>query len=260
MDNSTPYMSEKLVQYLDGELSQTEKDSVEQQLAADQSLQDELDRLRSTREAVKLYGLQQKVAGIHVQMMDQLQSQEKKIRPAAFGSARKIMRYSIAVAASLLLIVGGYMAYNFVTLSSDKVFASRYRSYGLVTVRDGNTNETPLVKAYREKKYKEVVRIIDTGEDKTTEGKFLGGTAALELNDNEKAITWLKEVLESNKKTGKSVLDDEAEYYLSLGYIRNKDYDYALDLLYKIRANPNHLYNKKVTAKLIRQVKILKWR
>jgi tetratricopeptide (TPR) repeat protein len=129
-----------------------------------------------------------------------------------------------------------------------------------VTVRDGNRNETPVVKAYREKRYNEVMRIMDIGEDHTAEGKFLGGAAALEMDDNQKAITWFKEVLESNKKTGKSILDDEAEYYLALGYIRNKDYDYALDLLYKIRANPNHLYNKKVTAKLIRQVKILKWR
>lgn len=255
MDNSTPGMSEKLVQYLDGGLMGAEKENLAQQLATDTALQAELNSLKSTSEAVKLYGLQQKVSGIHVQMMEEMQPSVKKI-----NSARKIVRYSIAVAASLMLLVGSYMAYNFFTLSPDKVFASRYQSYELVTVRDGNANETPVEKAYREKNYQEVLRIHDAGEDHTPKGEFLCGAAALEVKDNSKAIKCFKEVLDDNKLTQQLILNDEAEYYLSLSYIRNKDYDYALDLLNKIQDNPNHLYNEKVTGKLIRQVKMLKWR
>ena len=65
MDNSTPDMSEKLILYLDGELSDSEKSNLEQQLAADKALQDELESLQSTRQAIKLYGLKQKVASVH---------------------------------------------------------------------------------------------------------------------------------------------------------------------------------------------------
>ena len=56
MDNSTPNMSEKLVQYLDGELTGVEKENLERQLATDPSLKAELDSLKTTKEAVKLYG------------------------------------------------------------------------------------------------------------------------------------------------------------------------------------------------------------
>ena len=104
MDNSTPDMSEKLVLYLDGELAGVEKENLEQQLTADKVLQGQLDSLKSTREAVKLYGLQQKVSVIHHQMMKELQPRIKKT-----GSAGKFFRYSIAVAAGLLLIIGGVL-------------------------------------------------------------------------------------------------------------------------------------------------------
>ncbi len=255
MDNSTSDMSEKLVQYLDGELTGAEMESLSQHLDANKNLQDELDSLTSAREAIRLYGLQQKVSGIHQQMMDEMQSPVRKI-----NSTKKIIRYSISVAASFLLIIGGYMAYNFYTLSPDKVFASRYQSYQLVTVRDGNTVETPAEKAYREKNYTEVIRIHDAGKDHTLMGEFLCGAAALELKANEKAIKCFKGVLDAGKQTRQPVLKDETEYYLSLSYIRNKSYDNALELMNKIQDDPNHLYNEKITGKLLRQVKMLKWK
>lgn len=260
MDNFTPDISEKLVQYLDGELTGAEKDRLEKQLATDKDLQDTLNSLKSTTEAVKLYGLQKRVSGIHHQMIEEMLPGVKKINPSATRSTRKIVRYSIAVAASFILLIGGYMALNFFTLSPDKVFASRYQSYQLVTVRDGNTSETPAEKAYKEKNYQEVLRIHAAGEDHTAKEEFLCGAAALEVKDNSKAIKCFKKVLDANKQAQQTVFNDEAEYYLSLSYIRNKDYDYALDLLNKIQNNPNHLYNEKVTGKLLRQVKMLKWR
>ncbi len=255
MDNSTSEMAEKLVRYIDGELTSAEKENLEQQLASDKMLQNKLDSLKSTIKAIKLYGLKSKVSAIHHPMMEEMQAPVRKINPT-----RKIVRYSLGVAASLILLAGCYIAYNFLTLSPDKVFASRYQSYELVTVRDGNTNETPVEKAYLEKNYKEVLRIHDAGEDHTPKGEFLCGAAALEVKDNSKAIKCFNEVLDANKQNPKPVLNDEAEYYLSLGYIRNKDYDYALPLLTKIQNDPNHIYNKKITDKLIRQVKILKRR
>lgn len=255
MDNATPEMSEKLVQYLDGELTGVEKENLAQLLLSDKDLQDKLTSLQATREAVKIYGLQQKVAGIRRQMMEEMQPPVKRI-----GFSKKIIRYSISVAASLLVLISGYLAYNFFTLSPEKVFSSRYQPYQLVTLRDGSANETTMEKAFREKNYQEVLRINDTGKDHTQKEIFLSGVAAIELNDNNKAITCFKEVLTANEQAKQSLLNDESEYYLSLSYIRNKDYDNALALLNKIKGDPGHLYYEKITGKLIRQVKMLRRR
>ena len=112
MDNSTSNMAERLVQYLDGELKGADKDVMEQHLASDKNLRDELDSLIATREAVKMYGLQQKVSGIHQQMMQEMKTPAGKI-----NSTRRILRLGIAVAASVVLIVGSIIGYNFYSLS-----------------------------------------------------------------------------------------------------------------------------------------------
>jgi tetratricopeptide (TPR) repeat protein len=245
-----------MVLYLDGALSGADKKVMEELMAADPALKAEFESLQQTRAAVRYYGLKQKVGSLHNRMMKEMQSPVKRMSPG-----KKFLRYSLATAASLVLLVGAYLAYNFFTLSPDKVFSANYSSFELSTLRDGdNADPTAVEKAFRELNYKEVLRIHDAGEDLTPKGEFLCGIAALELKDDTKAIKCFKEVLDAGVKTGQPVLVDEAEYYLSLGYIRNKDYDFALPILLKIKNEPEHKYNRAVSSRLIRKVKMLKWR
>jgi tetratricopeptide (TPR) repeat protein len=255
MDNSTPNMSEKLVQYLDGALSEAEKNTVEHQLASDSLLKQEYENLLLVKESVRQYGLKEKVSGIHELMMEELSAPVKKINPA-----KKFIRYSISVAAGILLLAIGYIGYNFFTLTSEKVFSSGYQSFTLSTLRDGASSESAIEKAYREKNYPLVLQLHDSNYIKNQKNEFLSGMAALELKDNSKAITYFNNVISINKQETPAVLSDESEYYLALAYLRNEDYDLALEMMKTIRNNPNQLYRNKITNMLIQQVKMLKWR
>lgn len=176
-------------------------------------------------------------------------------------AARRIIRYSIAVAAAVVLIVAGIIGYNFYNLSSNKVFVSNYQSYALNTVRDGDSTQvSPVEKAYLEKDYKRTVELISQQRSFSVKETFLAGMSYMELDNSAKAIEELKKVIAENENVKSNLFKDEAEYYLALTYIRNKDYDFALDMLKSIKENSRHLYNEKVTSKLIRQVKMLKWR
>ena len=255
MDNFTPEMSEKMVQYLDGELSGVEKADLEQKLAAEKILQAELERLQSAREAVKQYGLRQKVAFIHGQMMDEQQPPMRKM-----SSFRKNIRYSVAVAASLLLLIGAYVTYNFSTLSPDKVFAANYRTYEMGTVRSGTAGTASAIEeSFAQKEYAKVVSIA-FDRPFTPKENLLRGMAFIELGNNVNAINELKLVINDNGPEKSNLLKQEAEYYLALTHIRDKEYGFAVALLKKIKHDPAHLYNEKVTRKLIRQVKMLSWK
>lgn len=255
MDNSTPDITSLLIDHIDGVLPATEKQQLEKQLAADNIIKDQWENLLGTTEAVKLYGLQQKIGTIHREMMTELQTPVRTISPV-----RRIVRYSVAVAASVLLVVLGITGYNFYKLSPDKVFTDNYSSYELSNTRGTGSEITAAEKAYQEKNYKEVINIHDSGSEAGQLTQFLAGLSSLELDNNSKAITCFKEVIETNRQTNDKLLEDEAEYYLSLSYIRNRDYDYALEILKKIQDDPGHLYNEKITSQLMRQVKLLKWR
>jgi tetratricopeptide (TPR) repeat protein len=254
MDNST-HNDDILVRYMDGELPEAEKSSLKNSLANDKLLQEQYESLLLTREAIRQYGLKIKVGEIHQQMMHELQQPVKKINPA-----RKLYRITAAVAAGIIFLIAGFWVYNFYSLSGEKLYSANYKSYELSNVRDANSTLTDVEKAYSGKDYQEVIRIHDMAAERSVKTEFLCGVAAMELNNNTKAITCFKEVLQLNSASNSDILKDESEYYLSLSYLRNGDYDFSLELLDKIRNDKEHTYNAAVTKKLIRQVKMLKWR
>jgi tetratricopeptide (TPR) repeat protein len=147
--------------------------------------------------------------------------------------ARRVIRSTISVLATILLIAVIVFAYNFYRLSPSRIFRHHFHAYDLPAETD-----TAGIAAKH----------------------FLEGSRLLKNNDAEKAITEFQSVLDQNKKQKVSRWNDEAEYYLALAYIKDKDYDLALPLLRKIRDDKQHLYHKQVSARLIRQVKMLKWR
>lgn len=253
MDKNFTNNEELLVRLLDGELGAAEKQSVEQQLATDKELQGQYDSLLLAKESLRQYGLTQKVAGIHQQMMQEMQAPVRKI-----GSVKRITQISAAIAASVVLFIAGYLLFNNPeTVSADKVFAANYHTYEVITVRD-TVSEGDLRTAYKAKNYKEVIRIADTEKDKNVESFFLAGAAALEIKENDKAIKNYNGVLQMNKTFGQTLYNDDAEYYLALSYIRTANYSLAFDLLQKIKSEPAHKYYGHVSDKLISQVKRLK--
>ena len=253
MDNSTHDMNELLIRYLDGELSGSEKEQLEKQLNTDKLLQEELQSLQLTRDAVRSYGLKQKVASIHEQMMKEFSAPVRKINPG-----KRLIQYSLAIAASLILIFISIQAYTFFTLSPGKLFSGNYRSYELNTARSSGTEPTTIEKTYQEKKYSEVAALAENSTD--IEANFLGAMSNMELKNISKAIEEYKKAITLNEAANTNIFKDEAEYYLALAYVQNKNYKQALDLMQKIHNNPNHLYHEKISNKFIRKVKWLNWR
>lgn len=248
-------MSEILVQYLDGELSSVDAQKVEKQLSENPSLANELENLQLAREAVKMYGVRERVKSVHKEMMKELQPGVK-----AMSRQRKILRYSISIAAAILLIAGLFFAYNFFTLSKEKVFASNYHTYELPTFRDSSSgDQSSIEKAFREKEFGKVVNVQKAG-DYTIKEHFLRGISFLEIQNNASAVNEFRSVVDSNRAAGTSFFEDEAEYYLALTYLRGGNYKTAYRLLRLIKNNPDHLYYDMVTAKLMRQVKMLSWK
>jgi tetratricopeptide (TPR) repeat protein len=250
MANSTNNTSEKLVQYLDGELSGIDKDDLEKQLAEDKNLQNELENLQLAREAVRSYGLKQHVAAIHNQMMNEVQTPVRNI-----SKTRRIVRYSIAIAASVVIVFLASTIFRSNSLSSDKLFAENYHGYDLNISRDGAAGSA-IENAYNARNYKQVTALTDTST--AIKNIFLSAMSYLELKDDNKAIEKYKIVIARNESAGTNMLKDEAEYFLSLTYLRNKDYDHALELMNKIYNDPGHTYHEKITGDLMHKVEKLK--
>jgi outer membrane protein assembly factor BamD (BamD/ComL family) len=89
---------------------------------------------------------------------------------------------------------------------------------------------------------------------------FLTGMSYLETNDLSKAISSFQVVIADVKEDKTTVLKDAAEYYLAMAYLKNNDYDQAIELMNTIHDNSGHLYKNMFSQKYINKVKRLKWR
>jgi tetratricopeptide (TPR) repeat protein len=257
MDNFTQ-QNESLMRYLDGEMSQTEREEFEKKLTSDENLRRQLEDLQTARDAIKMYGLKQQVASVHRELMEET-------KPGAvirkMSSTRRFARYSLRVAASIVFIGVCLLAYRFFSLSPDKLYSEKYNSFELSTLRGENENQaTEIEKAYRQKNYKDVLALSAKYPEKNIKDEFLAGISCLELNKPSEAVDLFNKVIIRDQNSDHPVYKDDAEYYLALSYLRAKNYEKALELMNAIHENPSHLYREKFTKGFIRKVKILNWR
>lgn len=250
MDHNATNMDEKLVQYLDGELSTSEQAAIENALANDAALKTALENLKMTRASIKLYGLQEQVKTVRKQMKEE--QQVAKIIPMQ----RKIRRMAMGIAAAVLLVFGGYMTYHYFHMTPEKLFLAHYQPYEMTTNRAGQANTSAIVRDYKAKQFKEVIRIQPDSSFTATE-LFARAMSFIELHQSDSAIQSFQQLMVFNNQSGKPQFKDETEFYLALVYIRHKDFDKALDLLEKIKKDPSHLYYNKVTDSFLRKVKKL---
>ena len=146
MDNSTRY-DDEIMRYIDGKMGDSEKMEFEKLLATDATLQQAVNNLQLAKEAVRSFAVKQKVNVLHQQMIKELRT-ETPVKP--ISNVRRIVRYSVAVAASVLLIFIVIEGYKFYSLSPQKLYAESYTAYELTTTRSGSdSSESKIEKAYR---------------------------------------------------------------------------------------------------------------
>jgi len=248
-----PYSYEQLEQYLDNELSATERSAIDADAAIDAELKHELTALIASAEAVRYYGIAAQVASIQQEYLALREHLMPAKKPAV---VRNILRPALRVAASIILIFASFGVYKYSTVTSHNVAAEYYTPYELERVRGGD-DATAIEKAYNNKDWNAVISMVKIDEAGNEE-LFLAGAAYLELNQPAKAADMFNQLLRNNQSSAD--FHDEAEYYLALSYIGNNDAAKAIPILKKIRADKQHLYHDAAANMSMLDLKILSWK
>ena len=240
----TPDLYDKIIDQFDKHMRDPEKGQILPPFIADdpESLQ-EWKHLKIAVEAIRFGGLNAQVAAIR----EQLHSERASIQPTRRGKVHNLFFSAMKVAAAILLVVSlsGIGKYIFTTPS--QVYEKYYTSYELGTTRGASARDK-LEKAYREKNWSSVLHIYGITETKTSKTYFLAAMADLEQKNYPNAIEKFKTVIRNNGSLPNAYFQDESEYYLALSYLANNQTALAMSLLRQIKADPNHLFNKKVTG------------
>ena len=234
--------TELLIQYMDGDLTGESLTSVENAIRLNPELLEELEHLRSAREAVISFGLKKQVGALHQEMMSELNEENlPRIQPA-----RSFLRRSLSLAATVLLVVGLYTAYQYLAVSPDKLFRESYQPYSLHETR--GSNPSPLEESFKKADMEGTIRQFESLPAPTVQEYFIAGNAYMEMKQFPKAIASFTALQQSNTSQQTHYFEEDAEYYLALGYLGNNEPVKAIPIFEKINANPSHPYHKKVSS------------
>jgi tetratricopeptide (TPR) repeat protein len=235
-----------LIRYLDDELDNEEKAALEQRLQTDANLQKQLTSLQIAIQAVNHYGTSQQVGAIHLQMMQELKPQ----RPKVF-SINKTVRYTMAVAASILILFIGVRVYLSAQLSPEKLYNESFVDFTVSDTRGSSSAISEIERRYQQKEYTSVLN-AQRSTNLYAKDSLLIGLSYLHTDQLTDAIRFFQKIAFTNND-----FQQDAEFYLSLSYLKNKDYDKALPLMEKIESTSLHLYHAQITADFINKVKKL---
>ena len=244
---------ELLEKYIDNELSDVERLTVDVLLSKDPLMVEDLAALQASKKAVRLYGINNEVAAIQKQYLANQTTTAKR------AVVRSIFRTGLRVAASVIIIVAAYGTFKYTSVDQSELFADNFSSYELNRVR-GASNPDQVENAYLNKDWKTVTQLVKQVAAPGNKELFLAGMAQLELNQAAEAINSFNQVLANNQRGGLDYFNDEAEYYLALSYIKNSEAAKAIPILEKIRADKNHLFYQSAGEVSILDIKMLSWK
>ncbi|MEP6948551.1 MAG: hypothetical protein ABI863_04730 [Ginsengibacter sp.] len=241
--------TELLTKYLDGELQGEQLRNLELRINEDNKLQQELENLKISMEAIKTYGLYKKVSSIHSDMMKEFKQQPLP----RIGRANKFVTNTLKIAATVFIIAGSILLYQYITLSSQSLFRNNFQSYTLHENR-GSEIESTLGQQYKLTNYSRVIELFRQLPIKTIEDYFIAGNAYLRQDNPAEAIKCFLSVGEINKVQQSHLYEDDTEYYLAMSYLENNEPARAFPLFEKIHADKSHLYHSKVSEWFLRKL------
>ncbi|MFT3933789.1 MAG: hypothetical protein QM726_09260 [Chitinophagaceae bacterium] len=235
-----------LIDYLDNNLPEAEKLQAEQLLREDPTAATELDSLNFSVELIREAGVMEQVkeARLAHENTAKVVTMPQK---SSGGVVRTFNKMSFRVAVMILILLGAATVYKFSVTTASDVYSESFERYEIATSRGAN-EDGALEKAYRNKYWKDVVNLFAAKQDKTSKDFFLAGMANMELKNYMIASQQFNQVLQLNKSNSAPMYQDDAEYYLAMSYLASDQPKMAIPILRKIKADGDHLYNKKAKS------------
>jgi len=168
---------------------------------------------------------------------------------------KKVLRYAVAIVASICLVGAVLKTYQFMQLSADALYNEAYVDYQLPHIDTSSSKSNlGIDNLFRKKDFKAIIRESKKTYLPNDKTFLLIGMSHLHTNDPFKAIAAFKQIKPSGNYS------QQAQYYLSLAYLKNNDYDQALGLIEQIKNNKTHLYHQHFSSSYLNKIQMLKWK
>lgn len=148
------------------------------------------------------------------------------------------------IAAVLLLAVATTSVYYYLQLTPGRLFKHNFEVF-LAPASRGGTDS--LLTAYSRNEPAQVVAIFDRLARPEARDYLLAANAWLSLGQPKPAIRALLELQAANQRKNAHEYQEDAEYYLAMGYLADGQPAKAIPIFEKIHSTSDHLYHDRVS-------------
>lgn len=257
MENKNNYKElELLDKYLDGELDISERRDLERRINEDQGLKNDLEVLRISRDAIRTKAVSDRVKKLHQTLISEIKNEEGNVIP--IGRKNRVFRWAMSVAASVIIVVASFIAYQYSTVNANKLYSQQFLSYELPVTRSTGDDMTVIDSLYLAGSYAGVIEYFNSLEQKSIRDYFLTAMSYLHTEKFNEAIDLFHYIIDKNNiPAGEKYFEQETDFYLSLAYLKVGEFTKCKELFAKMKSNPKHLYHKNISRKDIWMLEIL---
>ena len=266
--------------YVRGNLDEPEQQLFQAQMQQDESLRQEVEDIRIAQSLLRHYGLRNEIKAVRAAMKQEekdkaITANEAPASPISAetkpvidnersSSGRSITMYPWTgrIAASLVLLIVGFLAIQFATLSPEQLYEEKMRSeapYLGLSNRSMEDREDTIADQVRTQyqfgNYDEVIRLYGELESPTFAETFYLGYAYLQTEETDQAIASFQKVIDDPHAF---MIKDKAEYYLALSYLQDGQVDPAASILERIHSNQDHDYEDSLGNLYLWRLRLLK--
>jgi tetratricopeptide (TPR) repeat protein len=235
------YLNEKERLEFEAELSDNEK------LRKETKFNNEINQSVTEKDILRLRASLKEITGEN--------NEETKIRRLIPETRNKHLRY-IGAAASITAIISA-SAYSLLkpNPTNEKLYEQAYKPYssvGLYRSMSSSDNAFKGIEQYNLQNYESALKHFDlviSENNMHPVGNYYSGLCYLEMEQYNKAIQHFKKVIKENN----NLFIEQAEWYMALGYLANKEEKKAYTTLYAIIEKKS--YYKKNAEKLLKKLK-----
>lgn len=238
MDETLHFDDEFLLRYLDGELSQQERNLMEERLSRDEALRERFNSLNLARQAIQFYGTSHTVRSLHHQMMKEVQP----VKPGKLVVLSKWTKYAIGIAASILIVFLVSRGFNSPNPGPGELYQIAFVDFDA----SGNRGSAPVNEIQNGYQLNDHASVITNNELAVNQhDSLLVALSYLKTGNTRSSIAWLQPL------TTHGTYRQDAEFYMGLAYLKQRDYNHALQIARKIHSDPSHLYHSRMDAGFI---------
>ncbi len=248
------YTIEELEAYLLGELSQDRKEELDQKIKTDNELNEELEALKISQEAIELAGWKSVISKTQKEFL--AERAEDNVRPIQSGTKATGIWLG-RIAASLAFILVGALTVLFFSVSPESI-TSNQLDYSIPVLRSSENNLEEIEIAYQSGDFDQVLALSEDNSTYDPTAYFLIGLAHLEQENGTKAVEYFTKIESDNLQKSENNYADQIDYYLVKAYLIQSQPDLAEARMVKLLDDPGHTYHNNFSQFDLLKVKILK--